>query len=281
MNGIVDYTRPSSLAEALEQKAANPGAAWLAGGTGILAGDSRPRPAALIDVGRLLPRAIRMADGELLMGAGASFQDIADCDLVPASLREAALTMVNRNTRNRATIGGNLGANKSCASLIPLLLVLDAKLIVEGGKKTRLGAAEWLADRSGLVLEAAIASDPGRRSSYLRWARSSCDLSVLTVAVSCIVTSAGLSSLRIAMGGLASHARRFGELEALFEGMALPPREAIEAASAPLFNPIDDLRASAAFKRLRAATLLADAMHAAAGSALAASSPAATPGVRQ
>ena len=44
-------------------------------------------------------------------------------------------------------------------------------------------------------------------------------------------------------------------------GRPCPPREAIEAAAAPLFSPIDDLRASAAFKRYRAAALLADALH--------------------
>jgi CO/xanthine dehydrogenase FAD-binding subunit len=62
------------------------------------------------------------------------------------------------------------------------------------------------------------------------------------------------------MGGLSPHARRFPELENLFEGAPLPDKAAIEAAAAPLFAPVDDVRGSAAFKRLRAAALLADVL---------------------
>jgi CO/xanthine dehydrogenase FAD-binding subunit len=62
------------------------------------------------------------------------------------------------------------------------------------------------------------------------------------------------------LGGLGPRARRFPELEALFEGSPLPPREKMESAVSPLLKPIDDLRASADFKRLRGAQLVADAL---------------------
>jgi CO/xanthine dehydrogenase FAD-binding subunit len=66
------------------------------------------------------------------------------------------------------------------------------------------------------------------------------------------------------MGGLGPRARRFPELEALFEGRPLPSVDETEAAIAKLIDPIGDLRGSAAFKRLRASALLADALRAAA-----------------
>jgi CO/xanthine dehydrogenase FAD-binding subunit len=92
-----------------------------------------------------------------------------------------------------------------------------------------------------------------------RWSRTSCDVSVLTAAVAYDRTGDGkVRNVRIAMGGLDPHARRYRELEAAFEGKALPDRAAIEAVASPCFHPIDDLRGSAAFKRLRAAVLLAD-----------------------
>ena len=100
----------------------------------------------------------------------------------------------------------------------------------------------------------------GRRATYRRWNRAACDLSVLGVAVAYGIESGRVDGLRIALGGLGPKARRFPVLEALFEGRPLPAREEIEAAAAPLLKPIDDLRASAAFKRLRGAQLLADAL---------------------
>ena len=252
------YTRPASLAEALAAKQADPGAAWLAGGTFLLAGDFRDKPVSVLDIGRLLPRTVARTGETLAIGAGATFQDIADAPGVPKAFKAAALGMNNRNTRNRATFGGNLGANKSCGSFIPLLLVHDAVLETSAGP---VAAADWLARPGSLVLEAKLQAPAGRASAYRRWARTCCDLAVLTAAVSLGLEGGLLKDVRIALGGLGPHARRFPELERLFEGKALPSREAIEAAAAPLFSPIDDLRASAAFKRYRAAALLADALH--------------------
>lgn len=257
---IERYQRPSNIEEALAAKQADPGAAWLAGGTFLLAGDFRDKPASVLDVGRVLPRAISLAGGTLTLGAGATFQDIADSPVMPSAFKAAALGMNNRNTRNRATLGGNLGANKSCGSFLPLLLVLDAELETSNG---RCAVADWLAKPVGLVLDASVKLEPARGMAYARWARTSCDLAVLNAAVSLSLSGGRIAGLRIALGGLGPHARRFPELEKLFEGQVLPAKAVIESAVAPLLSPIDDLRASAAFKRLRAAALVADALHAA------------------
>ncbi|HNX30926.1 MAG TPA: FAD binding domain-containing protein [Holophaga sp.] len=255
---IASYERPSGVEEALAARRKNPAAAWLAGGTFLLAGDFRDKPASVIDVGRILPRGIAASDGILSIGAGATFQEIADSPAVPGAFRDAALGMNHRNTRNRATLGGNLGANKSCASFIPLLLVLEAVLETSEG---RAGAAEWLARPAGLVLGASMPLERGRATVYRRWSRTACDIAVLSAAVSLTMKDGAVAGLRIAMGGLGPHVRRFPELETLFEGKDLPGREAIESMAAPLLSPLDDLRGSAAFKRLRAAALLADALH--------------------
>jgi len=123
-------------------------------------------------------------------------------------------------------------------------------------------------DSSDLLLRVLVPVEEGRRAAYRRWNRVSCDLSVLGAAVSYELEASPRGSpfggavrrLRIALGGLGPKARRFPALEALFQGRPLPSREEIEAAAAPLLKPIDDLRASAAFKRLRGAQLLADAL---------------------
>lgn len=247
------------------------GTSFLAGGTFLLAGDRREKPPTVIDVGRILPKAIERSGGALSIGAGATFQDLVDSAAVPAILRDAALSMVNRNVRNRATVGGNIGAGKSCASLMPVFLALGAKLRVatpssgSARPETRI-IAEWSGRPEGIILSIDLELGTGMKGAFARWTRTACDVSVLTACVAYRAEGGpagggALRGLSIAMGGLGPHARRFPELVAPFEGRPLPSTADIESIAGPLFQPRSDWRGSAAFKRLRAASLLADALH--------------------
>jgi CO/xanthine dehydrogenase FAD-binding subunit len=278
MSGVQRFIKATSIEEALAARRDDPSASYLAGGTLLLAGDGRDKPEAVIDVGMALPKIFGREGGSLSMGAGASFQELAESKELPFCLIEAALSMVNRNTRNRATLGGNLGADKSCSSLIPILIALGAMVDVASPaypesalEPERLELEAWLRTRAlahgaegpraaDLALRILVPLRPGRRAAYRRWNRVSCDLSVLGAAAAFDLEGARLHGLRIALGGLGPKARRFPEIEALFEGRPLPSREEIESAVSPLLKPIDDLRASAAFKRLRGAQLVAEAL---------------------
>jgi CO/xanthine dehydrogenase FAD-binding subunit len=270
MTRVARYSKASTWEEALAARRAEPSAQWLAGGTLLLAGDGRDKPESVIDLGPALSRRIERAGGLLSIGAGATFQDIAASPEVPGCLADAALTMVNRNTRNRATLGGNLGADKSCSSLLPLLLALAAEVEVASPASPapeRLALEAWLGERersparaADLALRVLLPLRSGGRAAYRRWNRASCDLSVLGAAAAFALEGGRLVGLKIALGGLGPRARRFPGLEALFEGASLPPRGEIEEAAAPFLKPIGDLRASAAFKRLRGSQLLADAL---------------------
>jgi probable selenate reductase FAD-binding subunit len=272
MTKVKRYIRPTALAEALAAKRAEPTASFLAGGTALLAGDERPKGETVIDISMILGREISREGTSLSLGALATFQDLADSRAVPPFLAEAALTMVNRNTRNRATVGGNIGADKSCSSLIPILVVLGAEVEIVSpyaASPRRMGLEVWLRSRaeesdpergSDLALRLLVPLEEGRRAAYRRWNRTACDLSVLGAAVSYLVEGGALRSLRIAMGGFGPKARSFGDLEALFEGSPLSGRSEIEALASKRLEPISDLRASAAFKRLRGSQLLADAL---------------------
>jgi CO/xanthine dehydrogenase FAD-binding subunit len=283
MTTVQRYTKASTWREALSARAADPAARYLAGGTFILAGDETDKPEAVIDLGASLPRGFEPSDDSVAIGAGTSFQEIAESawaagsargDASPPYLVEAALSMKNRNTRNRATLGGNLGADKSCSSLLPILLVLGAEVEVASPaspEPERLSLEAWLAERdttqrrdSDLVLRVLIPIGTARRAAYRRWNRVSCDLSVLGAAAAYELDKSPnggrVKDLRIALGGLGPKSRRRPDLEALFEGRPLPGRAEIETAVAPLLKPLSDLRASAEFKRLRGAQLLADAL---------------------
>ncbi|MHB9153708.1 MAG: FAD binding domain-containing protein [Spirochaetales bacterium] len=264
------YFRPKSAQEALGLLATEENAMLLAGGTYLTTSQFADSPMSVIAITGLVPKAIERHGDKIIIGAGATFQEIADSSLLPEALREAALCMADRNIRNRATIGGNIGANKSCSSLIPFILVAEARY-------SRVGAPAILASEWEAAAAAASAAERGfiaamefeasssRRFAYGRYARTSCDVSVLTCAVSAELVAASqggpsLRGLRIAMGGLSPHARRFPEIERLFEASSLSAKAEIEAAAAPLFSPKSDVRGSADFKRLRAAALLADVL---------------------
>ena len=289
MTKVARYVKAASAAEALEAKRADPSAAYLSGGTYVLAGDGRDKPESVIDLGAALPRGLALEGAVLTIGAGTTFQEIAESKEAPSCIVEAALSMVNRNTRNRGTLGGNIGADKSCSSMLPILIALAADVDIVSpsspqprrieleawlrGREPGLGAPLALSaksDSSDLLLRVLVPIIEGRRAAYRRWNRVSCDLSVLGAAASYELEASPRGSpfggavrgLRIALGGLGPKARRFPALEALFQGKPLPTREDIEAATAPLLRPIDDLRASAAFKRLRGAQLLASVISA-------------------
>jgi CO/xanthine dehydrogenase FAD-binding subunit len=212
-------------------------------------------------VSGLLPATIERHGERVIIGAGATFQALVEACGLPKALRDAALAMTDRNIRNRATVGGNIGADKSCASLVPFFLVAEARYSRVGA--LAVGAAEWqalAAEERGIAAAVEFAAPEVRRFAFSRFARTSCDVAVLTCAASAAFEAGAARGLRIAMGGLGPHARRFPELERLFEGAALPGKAAIEAAAAPLLAPVADARGGAEFKRARAAALLADVL---------------------
>ena len=276
MTKVARYSKASTWEEALASRRADPSARYLAGGTFLLAGDERDKPDSVVDVGSALPCNIERSGDLVSIGAGATFQDIADAGrggastLVPRCIVDAALTMANRNTRNRATMGGNLGADKSCSSLLPILLVMSAELEVASPAAPvpeRLSLERWLTERDqglargmDLILRLLVPLPEGMHAAYRRWNRVSCDLSVLGAAAAYELEGGLVSKLRIALGGLGPRSRRFPGLEGLFEGSPLPERSRMEARVAPLLKPISDLRASTEFKRLRGSQLVADAI---------------------
>jgi xanthine dehydrogenase YagS FAD-binding subunit len=115
-----DYVRPASIAEAVAA-AAEPGAAYLAGGTNLLdlmkGGITRPHR--LVDVSRLpgLDRIEHQPDGSVRIGALVRNADLAhDPQFARAypAIAEALLSGASAQLRNAATVGGNLLQRTRC-----------------------------------------------------------------------------------------------------------------------------------------------------------------------
>ncbi|MGA0599533.1 FAD binding domain-containing protein [Caulobacter sp. KR2-114] len=116
-----DYIRPASTAEAIAA-AAQPGSAYLAGGTNLLdlMKVGAARPARLVDISRLpgLDRIDWQADGGVRIGALVRNADLAYDERVRGTfpaVAEALLSGASPQLRNAATVGGNLLQRPRCA----------------------------------------------------------------------------------------------------------------------------------------------------------------------
>ena len=143
----VAYARPSSLAEALELLAADPGARALAGGQTLInvmkarAGS----PDALIDLAGIDElRGIELgADGTLEIGAMTTYSELMASSEARARpiLGEVCAQIADVQVRNRGTIGGNVCTNDPTNHLPPLLAAVGAEFVIAGRDGSRVVSA--------------------------------------------------------------------------------------------------------------------------------------------
>ena len=115
------YSRPSDVADAVRQIAADPAAKFIAGGTNLidLMKEEVERPTRLIDISRLaLKKVEETAGGGLRIGALVPNSDLAYHPLVEQRypvLASAVLAGASQQLRNMASTGGNLLQRTRCA----------------------------------------------------------------------------------------------------------------------------------------------------------------------
>lgn len=256
---IPAYYRPASVNEALKLKAElGPGAHFLAGGTEVNNLHSR-RPSALIDLAALGLETLESTPEGLRIGAAVTFQQLLEHEGTPGFLKAAASQMTNRNIRNRATVGGQLATNRSCADLIPTLLAAEARVLLSDHE---LPLEEYLKAPSGLIL--AIHVPATKRGFGLgNQTRTAADISIINAAVSAELDGQILVHPIVAVGGVAKHVVRLHSVESALHGHAVPAAQQVESLIAGAVQPIDDVRGSAAYKRHLASVLGQRALQAA------------------
>ena len=140
----MEFLQPTTLAEAIEAKAAHPGAVPIAGGTDVMVEinfDMR-RPGALLDLTRVPELTCweqASGDGVVRLGAGVTYARlIAELGGLLPGLAMAARTVGSPQIRNRGTIGGNLGAASPAGDCHPVLLAAGAAVQAASVRGTRL-----------------------------------------------------------------------------------------------------------------------------------------------
>src|SRR3954466_2715242 len=126
----MEILRPDSLAEALEMKAAHPGARPIAGGTDLMVelNFDRTRPEEIIDLARVPElREHGRTNGTLRIGAGVTYTRlIRELSAELPGLAIASRTVGSPQIRNRGTVGGNLGTSSPAGDGLPPLFASGA-----------------------------------------------------------------------------------------------------------------------------------------------------------
>src|SRR3954453_6301598 len=126
----MEILRPDSLAEALEMKAAHPGARPIAGGTDLMVelNFDRARPEEIIDLAAVPdPPGHGRTDGTRRVGAGVSYTRlIRELSGALPGLAIASRTVGSPQIRNRGTGGRNLATSPPAGDALPPLFASDA-----------------------------------------------------------------------------------------------------------------------------------------------------------
>ena len=137
----MEFHSPDSWREALEVKAAHPGAVPIFGGTDVMVdlNFDRERPEVVLDLTRV-PELGEWEEenGLLRVGAGVTYtRIIAELGDELPGLAMASRTVGSPQIRNRGTVGGNLGTSSPAGDALPPLYVSDAEVELASTEGTR------------------------------------------------------------------------------------------------------------------------------------------------
>jgi len=170
-----------------------------------------------------------------------------------------------RQIRNRATLGGNIATASPIGDSAPVLMALDASLVLAGARKTRtVPLADFFTGYRQTVLQPgevikeivlpkyAPARGLKRRADFIKVShRQELDISIVAAAF-CVDTDARgvVRAARIAYGGVAERTKRALRAEAGLIGRKWSEAAAeVAVVLKTEFTPIDDVRSGAAYRR--------------------------------
>lgn len=280
---MIGYHRPTRLADALALLTDDERRPTiLCGGTDVYPartgrqawGELTPRD--FLDISALSElRGICHGEHETVIGAATTWSQIAQARLPAAfdGLKQAARQVGGLQVQNRASIAGNLCNASPAADGVPPLLTLGALLSIEsqrgkrilpldafilGNRKTALQADEMVTaihmpHRTGRV----------RASFHKLGTRCSLVISIVSVALLIEIDAAGcIAHAAIAVGACSAVPQRLSALETALRGQPCKSDLAklVEAQHLSKLSPIDDVRASADYRRKAIMVLLKRAL---------------------
>lgn len=260
------YVKIKTVQELLE-RIEEPGARILCGGTDLMVKmrSGAIDPQVLLDISDTENlRGIEEKDDRVTIGAATTVTEIIADPVIAEKLPllETVLrTLGSTQIRNRATLGGNLvNASPAADSAIPLLLY-QAEVNISGVRGDRvIGIEDFLVSpgktaltsdefvRSVSIPLSQIAFKPffhkvGRRKAMI--------IAIASLGALVSMKDAKIDEIRLAVGSVAPRPIRLRELESELTGKAVTQSliEEAKGAATNAVSPIDDVRASADYRR--------------------------------
>lgn len=273
------YFRPASLAEALDIRAGHD-VTVLAGGTDVYPVRTarrawgNPAHKDVLDISAVPGlKGITEAADHWRLGALTTWTELARADLPPLfdAYRRAAREVGGVQVQNLGTLAGNIVTASPAGDGIPNLLALDAQVELQSSAGTRTlpfcafatGYRQTALRPDEMVTALIVPKLAGARATFLKLgARKYLVISIAMAAAVVATDAAGcIVQARIAVGACSAVAQRLTTLEAALIGTPLS-----EAAGLVLgrhlagLSPIDDVRATAAYRLAAAEALVRDAL---------------------
>ncbi|HWD68638.1 MAG TPA: FAD binding domain-containing protein [Solirubrobacteraceae bacterium] len=272
--GGSSFIRPATLTDALEVLCDQPDVTVIAGCTdyGVEVNLRAARPRSVLAIDRLPElQGFSESDDVIEIGAALPLTEIERRLAGRVPLLAALFPQfASRLIRNSATLGGNLGTGSPIGDCPPALLALDARVVLAGRETEReVDLAEFFTGYRTSVCRAdeliraiRIPLPLARLTAFHKIAkRRFDDISSVAVAVAIDLDEAGagmIERVRIGVGGIAATPIRALATEAALAGRPWS-LESLSTAAEVLAGegtPIDDHRASAAYRRAMLRTSL-------------------------
>jgi xanthine dehydrogenase small subunit len=269
---IPGFFAPLTVDEMAEELEKEPGALILAGGTDVglwVTKQLRELPP-IVYVGAVaeLKRIRRDAVG-IEIGAAVSLTDAWRAVVAEfPTLAEMAQRFGSPPVRNSGTLCGNLANGSPIGDSLPVMIALDAELVLRRGVRIRhlslesfyLGYQRTALEPGEFVMSVKVPLPRAQCwvAGYKVSKRYDQDISAIAVAFAVEVANGCVVSARIAYGGMAAVAARARAAERALLG-ATWNESSVDAAVAKLaedFKPLTDMRASSAYRLQTAGNLL-------------------------
>lgn len=262
-DGAAAFLRPGSLAEVLQALQENPEAKLVAGATdlGVEVNLRHARPPVVVAIDRLEElRTLTFDAGRVEIGAALTLSEVERGlnGRVPL-LGQLFPQFASRLIRNAATFGGNLATGSPIGDSAPVLLALDAGVVLcstDGEREVPLaeyftGYRQSVRKPNELLRAVRIPLPLAETTAFHKIAkRRFDDISSVSVAIALQVADGLVTSVRIGLGGVAATPIRALATEESLMGRPWTA-DTVAAAAAVMAGegtPIDDMRASALYR---------------------------------
>ena len=265
--------RPKVLDQALAFLAEGP-AALVAGGTDVFpALGLGAAPARVVDLTAVEGlRGISRAGDGWRIGAGTTWTDVARADLPPLfdALKQAARQVGSIQIQNTGTVAGNICNASPAADGVPVLIAMEAEVELASHHGTRrMPLSDFITGprktdlREGEIVTALyLPHRDGARSAFGKLgSRAYLVISIVSAAVILWTEGRIVSGARVAVGAASPVPMRLPDVEVALVGRALSDLPgAVLADHLAALTPIDDVRATAAYRREAALVMIRRAL---------------------